>query len=152
MIKLIFFLFLPLTLLFFSCKTYNEEDKASFDDKINAYIEQEHIEGMVRSESGLYFKIIEPGEDRKIRYDDEVKFRYKGTLIDGAVFDDQTEDGQQFKVRELIPAWKEIMLELGKGAKVQLIAPPQLGYGDHDLEKIPKHSILIYELEIIEVI
>jgi FKBP-type peptidyl-prolyl cis-trans isomerase len=106
---------------------------------------------MTRTDSGLYYKIIDQGSERKIKYKDQVHFKYKGTLKDGTVFDDQMEAGQTFHVSELIAAWKEVMMELGEGGKCSLISPPQLGYGNYDLEKIPPNSILIYELEIIEV-
>jgi FKBP-type peptidyl-prolyl cis-trans isomerase len=36
-------------------------------------------------------------------------------------------------------------------AKVQIIVPPQLGYGNHELEKIPQNTILIYEIEIVNI-
>lgn len=142
----------PALLLFTSCKTYNEDDKSQFDTAIKSYIEENKIEGMQRSDSGLYYKIIEPGNDRKILYEDKVHFKYKGSLTDGTIFDDQTKEGQTFMLRELIAAWKEIMMELGEEGKAYIITPPQLGYGDHELEKIPQNSILIYEIEIVEVI
>ncbi len=145
-------LIFPVALILFSCKTYNEDDKTEFDEKISKYIEKNKIEGMQRSDSGLYYKIIEPGSDRKILYEDEVHFKYKGKLTNGTVFDDQTKEGQTFKLRDLIAAWKEIMLELGEGGKAYIITPPQLGYGDHELNKIPQNSILIYDIEIVEVI
>lgn len=143
------FPFLTLVLLMTSCHTYNDQDKEQFDQKIQSYLKKKHIT-CKRSDSGLYYKIIEPGNGDYIKFQDEVTFTYHGTLIDGTVFDDQTKP-VSFKVRELIAAWKEIMLELKPGAKAFLVAPPQLGYGDHQLDDIPQHSILIYDIEIKEV-
>jgi FKBP-type peptidyl-prolyl cis-trans isomerase FkpA len=37
------------------------------------------------------------------------------------------------------------------GAKVQIIVPPQLGYGNHELDKIPQNTILFYEIEIVDI-
>jgi FKBP-type peptidyl-prolyl cis-trans isomerase len=51
-------------------------------------------------------------------------------------------------VKDLIGAWKEIMLELKPGATAFLIAPPYLGYGQHELDDIPANSILVYTLTI----
>ena len=40
------------------------------------------------------------------------------------------------------------MLELKPGAKVQMIVPPSLAYGNRDLDDIPPNSILYFEMEI----
>jgi FKBP-type peptidyl-prolyl cis-trans isomerase len=132
-----------------SCQTYSDQDKEQFNQKIESYLKKKHL-NCKRSDSGLYYKIIEPGKGDYIKFQDEVTFIYHGTLIDGTVFDDQTKP-VSFKVRDLIAAWKEIMLELKPGAKAFLVAPPQLGYGNHQLDDIPQHSILIYDIEIREV-
>lgn len=146
--KLLVF-FLPLALL--ACKTYSDDDKANFEAEIKSYIKENNIEGLSRSGSGLYYKIEQQGADRTIQYKDRVHFKYVGKLTNGKEFDNQLAEGQTFYVQELIPAWKEIMFELGEGGKAYIISPPHLGYGDHELEKIPQHSILIYEIEIVEV-
>lgn len=148
--KSILFFLIPIALL--SCRTYSDEDKAHFDKEIEAYIKSKGLKGLERSESGLYYRIDDEGSERKILFKDQVHFKYKGTLTNGKVFDDQTKEGQTFYVQELIGAWKEIMLEIGEGGKAFIIAPPQLGYGNHQLDKIPQNSILVYELEIVEVI
>ena len=145
--KLTFLLFIPI--LIASCQTYNDQDKQQFDKKIQAYLKKKKI-SFTKSDSGLYYKILEPGNGEYIKFQDEVSFTYHGTLIDGTVFDDQKKP-VSFKVRDLIAAWKEIMLELKPGAKAFLVAPPQLGYGDHQLDDIPQHSILIYNIEIKDV-
>jgi FKBP-type peptidyl-prolyl cis-trans isomerase FkpA len=143
---------LSLPLILFSCRTYSEDDKKQFDQEIESYIKKNKIAGLTRTDSGLYFKILEPGQPEKIKFRDQVHFKYIGKLTDGTVFDDQMKEGQTFQVQELIAAWKEVMLELGEGGKAYLITPPHLGYGNYDLDKIPQNSILIFELEIIEII
>jgi FKBP-type peptidyl-prolyl cis-trans isomerase len=136
-------------LTLFSCTTYSDQDKKQFDKKISSYLKTRKIKCQ-RSDSGLYYKILEKGTGDYIKFQDEVSFTYHGTLIDGSVFDAQKKP-VSFKVRDLIAAWKEIMLELKPGAKAFLVAPPQLGYGDYKLDDIPPHSILIYTIEITDV-
>ncbi len=140
-----------LTLLLFTavlvgCKTYNEEEKQSFDGEIKTYLEKKGIT-CKRSDSGLYYKITEPGEGRNIHFEDIVSFSYTGSFINGQKFDQQKKP-VEFAVKDLIGAWKEIMLELKAGAKVFLVAPPQLGYGEHELDDIPANSILVYEITV----
>lgn len=145
------FLYLILSLFILaSCSTYSDDQLNEFDKEIKSYLKKESIE-CNRSSSGLYYKIIEQGEGRNIQFTDVVSFKYKGSLLDGTVFDDHSEEAVEFKVKELIGAWKEIMLELKEGGKAFLVAPPQLGYGTNKLEKIPESSIIVFNLEVIEV-
>lgn len=137
-------------ILFSACgPTYSEEEKSDFDIQIEKYLKENKKE-CIRSSSGLYYKIIEQGKGRKIKYTDKVAFTYKGELLDGTVFDNQTEP-VEFDVNILIAAWKEIMLELNEGGKAFLVAPPQLGYGTHELDDIPPNSILVFTMEVKEV-
>ena len=136
-------------LIFSSCSTYNDDQLDSFDKQIKDYLSKKKIDCQ-RSESGLYYKILDEGEGNLIRFQDYVSFTYKGEFLSGEVFDDQKEP-VEFEVRQLIGAWKEIMTELKPGAKVFLVAPPSLGYGDRQLDDIPANSILVFNMEIVGV-
>ena len=141
--------FLLIFVLMVGCKTYNEQDKQYFDQKIQSYIKKNKLK-MEKTDSGLYYKIIEEGEGNPILFTDEVSFTYTGKFMNGDVFDKVTKP-VKFQVKQLIGAWKEIMLSLKPGAKAYLIAPPQLGYGDKQLDDIPANSILIFEMKVIKV-
>ena len=138
-----------LLLTFSGCKTYSDDELSSFDKQIESYLKKNNIECQ-RSSSGLYYNIINEGEGRTIQFKDVVSFKYTGKLLDGTLFDKKTKP-IEYKVEQLIGAWKEIMLELKEGGEAYLISPPQLGYGTHDLDDIPSNSILIFEIEVIEV-
>jgi FKBP-type peptidyl-prolyl cis-trans isomerase FklB len=129
-----------------SCHTYSEDDKRGFDQQISTYLTKKRIE-CTKSPSGLYYKILEPGKGEYIQFQDVVSFSYKGCFLNGEVFDHEKKP-VEFKVKDLIGAWKEIMLELKPGAKAFLVAPPHLGYGDRQLDDIPPNSILVFEMEI----
>ncbi len=145
------YLSIVIGLIVVSCKTYSEDQVDAFDKEIKAYIEKNSLD-CERSNSGLYYKIIDEGEGRKVKYKDIVRFTYEGKLLDGTVFDAKTEEPVEFQVSDLIAAWKEIMLDLNEGGKAYIISPPQLAYGDRELDDIPANSILIFSLEIVEVI
>jgi len=132
-----------------SCSTYSDQEKDDFDEKINTYLGEKGIETK-RSESGVYYKIIEQGEGRKVLFKDVISFKYRGELLNGLVFDEQKEP-VEYRLGQLIACWKEVILELNEGGKAFLISPPQQGYGNHELEDIPQNSILVFELEVVEV-
>ncbi|NRA11127.1 MAG: FKBP-type peptidyl-prolyl cis-trans isomerase [Crocinitomicaceae bacterium] len=132
-----------------SCGTYSDEQMKEFDTKIQSYLKKNNIE-CLKSSSGLYYKIIEEGEGRKIQYTDVVSFKYSGRLLNGKLFDDR-KDPVTFEVSKLIGCWKEIMLNLKPGGKAFLVSPPQLGYGTNNLDDIPKNSILVFEMEVVSV-
>lgn len=144
------YIFAILTLVIFSsCSTYSDKEINEFDTEIQAYINEKGIE-CERSESGVYYKIIEKGDGKKVQFKDIISFKYRGELLNGLVFDESKEP-VDFKLSQLIACWKEVLLELNEGGKAFLVSPPQAGYGNHELEDIPKNSILSFELEVVEV-
>ena len=132
-----------------SCSTYSSEELKNFDSEINKYIKDNKLE-LIKSNSGLYYNILEKGKGDFIQLTDSVSFKYEGKLLSGEIFDKQTKP-ITFNVKDLIAGWKEIMLKLKPGAKVFLIVPPHLGYGTHDLDDIPASSSLVFNMEIIDV-
>ena len=142
--------FIVILIVTASCgQTYSHEEKNKFDTKIEAFLNRKKI-NCDRSSSGLYYKIIAPGVGDIIQLKDEVTFKYKGSLLNGKVFD-TVQEPVTFPVQSLIGAWKEVMLYLRPGGKAFLVSPPQLGYGQHDLDKIPPNSILVFEIEVVSV-
>lgn len=137
--------FLLLTALV-ACKTYSDEDKKNFDLQINQYLKNEQLKCQ-KTASGLYYKIIQPGKGEYIKFQDIVSFSYRGSFLDGKLFDKQVKP-IEFPVKELIPAWKELLLEMKPGAELIMVVPPHLGYGNNELDDIPPHSILVFEMKI----
>ncbi len=147
--KIIFALF-SLSLVLSSCMaTYSETDKTEFDKQIKKFLKDKN-KSCERTDSGLYYEIIEEGEGDYIGFQDIVNFKYKGTFLDGSVFDEQKEP-VQYKVSALIGGWKEAMMMMKPNSKAFIVVPPHLGYGDKSLSDIPPHSILVFELEVTDV-
>lgn len=143
------FLFLGLTLVFASCQTYSEQQLDSFDQEIQKYIKKKKID-IDASPSGLYFKVTKEGEGKLIQYTDSISISYTGKLLNGRIFD-YTKTPRTFAVRELLIGWKEALLSCKKNSEVIMIIPPQLGYGDHQLDDIPENSILYFEMKVNDV-
>lgn len=107
------------------------------------------------TESGLKYAIINMGEGPAVEAGKMITVHYSGYLTDGTLFDSSVERDEpiQFVVGQgqVIPGWDEGMLLLKKGDKARFIIPPQIGYGDMQLEKIPANSTLIFDTEIIDI-
>jgi FKBP-type peptidyl-prolyl cis-trans isomerase FkpA len=129
------------------CNTYSEEELSEFDQEIQTYIAQNNLK-CTKSNSGLYYQIKKEGVGSNIKYQDSIQFTYTSYLLDGTLVEDQKKP-VQFAVKDLIAAWKEIALLVNSGSEVLLITPPQLAYGEHELDDIPQNSILIFDMKII---
>jgi len=103
--------------------------------------------------SGLRYEIVKPGEGAFPKLTDTVKVHYKGTLIDGTVFDSSIERGEpvEFPLDGVIDGWKEGIQKINKGGKIKLYVPPQLAYGDEGKGGIPPSSTLIFEVELLDI-
>ncbi|MCU0788362.1 MAG: FKBP-type peptidyl-prolyl cis-trans isomerase [Verrucomicrobia bacterium] len=111
-------------------------------------------EGVVTLESGLQYKVLASGDGESAGPNDTVKVNYRGTLIDGTVFDSSYDRGQpaQFRVTGVIKGWTEALQLMKQGDKWQLFIPSDLAYGDRPQgDKIKPGSTLIFEVELLEV-
>ncbi len=110
--------------------------------------------GVVTLPSGLQYKIIREGKGPKPGPKDLVKVHYKGSLIDGTVFEDHlTGEPIPFFVNRVIPGWKEALQMMPEGSHWQIFVPYTLGYGTEysPASSIPPYSTLIFDLELVKV-
>ena len=102
-------------------------------------------EGTQQTESGLAYKIIEPGNAKKAVADqDTVWVDYKGTLLDGTVFDENKDIN--FTLNRVISGWSEGMKLIGEGGKIQLVIPGELAYGEYGTRGIEPNSTLVFDV------
>ena len=106
-------------------------------------------EGVETSESGLQYTIIEAGAEEKITPKDTVWVNYKGTLLNGDVFDEN--DSTMFVANRVIKGWTEGLCLLGEGGKATLYIPASLGYGERGTRGIEPNSTLIFDVEVLKV-
>ena len=99
--------------------------------------------------SGLQYTIIAEGAAEKIGPQDTVWVNYKGTLLDGTVFDEN--DSTQFVANRVIKGWTEGLGLLGEGGKATLYTPAKLGYGERGNRSIAPNSTLIFDVEVLKV-
>jgi len=102
-------------------------------------------DGAMQTESGLAYQIIEPGNDKKAVSDqDTVWVDYKGTLLDGTVFDQN--DNINFTLNRVIKGWGEGLKLIGEGGKVKLVIPGNLAYGEFGTRGIEPNSTLVFDV------
>ena len=99
--------------------------------------------------SGLQYTIIAEGSSEKIELTDTLLVNYKGTLLDGTVFDEN--DSTSFPLTNVIRGWQEGLTLVGEGAKIKLFVPANLGYGPRGTGNIKPNSALIFEVEVLKV-
>ena len=99
--------------------------------------------------SGLQYTIIEEGSSEKIQLTDKLLVNYKGTLLDGTVFDEN--DSTEFELNYVIRGWQEGLTLVGEGAKIKLYVPAKLGYGSRGQGLIKPNSALIFDIEVLKV-
>ncbi len=117
----------------------NTEKGAKF---IESFLQEE---GAQKTESGLAYKIIEPGNDKKAVSDqDTVWVDYKGTLLDDTVFDENKDIN--FTLNRVIKGWAEGLKLIGEGGKVKLVIPGDLAYGEYGTRGIDPNSTLVFDV------
>lgn len=110
--------------------------------------------GVVETESGLQYIIVEPGDEAlKASAKDTVLVRYKGTTLDGEVFDEVTADAEPIRLlmNRVISGWTEGIQLVGKGGKIKLFIPAKLAYGERGNQGIEPNSTLIFDVEVCDV-
>ncbi len=99
--------------------------------------------------SGLQYTIIAEGAGEKIAPNDTVWVNYKGTLIDGTVFDQN--ENTEFVANRVIRGWTEGLGLLGEGGKAVFYIPSDLAYGDRGNQAIQPNSVLVFDVEVLKV-
>ncbi len=106
-------------------------------------------ENVSTTASGLQYTIEAPGADYKVAPQDTVWVNYKGTLLDGTVFDEN--QNMDFVANQVIAGWTEGLGLLGEGGKATLYIPSELAYGERGNRSIAPNSVLIFDVEILKV-
>lgn len=110
--------------------------------------------GVKTTTSGLQYEVVRKGNGATPTEADSVTVQYKGTLIDGTVFDSSYERGAptSFTVNNVVPGWREGLMLMKAHGKYKLYVPANLAYGEQGAEpKIGPNTTLIFEVELMDV-
>jgi peptidylprolyl isomerase/FKBP-type peptidyl-prolyl cis-trans isomerase FklB len=112
--------------------------------------------GVVTLPSGLQYKVVASGPKTGVtpKPQDMIKVHYEGTLTNGEVFDSSYQAGAPMTARlgQLVPGWVEALQLMRKGDSWMLYLPPELGYGDRAAGPIPPGSVLVFKIELLDVL
>ncbi len=117
-------------------------------------VSDESEPGYSTTASGLKYRIVRAGSDKKPGPQDSVTVHYRGTLEDGTEFDSSYKRGEtiSFPLGGVIPGWTEGLQLVGEGGEIELIIPSELGYGDQGSPPvIPGGATLHFKVELFKV-
>lgn len=124
-------------------------------NKANKFLEEnKKKDGVIVTPSGLQYEILKQGKDNKNpKETDKVKVHYIGTFIDGIVFDSSVDRGEPatFPLNGIIPGLTEGLQLMTIGSKFKFYIPPNLAYGEESTSLIPPNSLLIFEVELLDI-
>ncbi len=134
-------------------KMQAEKSKPRIDSGTNFLAKNKTKPGVLTTASGLQYEVITEGTGDKPTAADSVTCHYRGTLLNGTVFDNSYDRGQPitFSLGGVIPGWTEGLQLMSVGSKYKFYIPYTLGYGAFDYGPIPGGSLLIFEVELLNV-
>ena len=103
------------------------------------------------SANGVYYKILQEGNGDFVTLNDTLVVNYKGQLLNGFVFDESKTKPAVFPLKRLIKGWQIGLPFCKQGGKIRLIIPSALAYSIRNLGIIPPNSILIFDIEVLEI-
>lgn len=110
-------------------------------------------EDILSTPEGVLYRVVEQGDGKSPGPNDVVSVYYKGSLIDGKTFDDNTAQGypDSFRLRELIASWQIMLPRMREGDRYILYIPASLGYGARSDSDIPGGSTLVFDITLVKV-
>lgn len=145
---------LPILLVAFSlssCAKKKAEKQAAEDEEIiQQYIADNNLNATATG-SGLYYVIDAQGTGAGCTSASTVTVAYKGYYTSGSVFDESSAQGVEFPLSGVIKGWTEGIPYFKEGGTGMLLIPSALGYGKSGRGSIPPNSVLIFDIELIDV-
>lgn len=108
--------------------------------------------GVVTLNSGLQYVVLNEGSGPKPSAADAVSVHYRGSFINGKIFDSSYERGKPhvFPINRVIPGWSEALQLMRVGDKWQLFVPHYLAYGEAGFgNEIGPCTTLVFEMELL---
>lgn len=110
-------------------------------------------DGVMTTDTGLQYEVLEEGNGSKPTAEDDVKVHYTGELLSGEVFDSSRDRGQPvtFGLNQVIPGWTEGLQLMSEGSRYKLYIPSDLAYGPGGNRGIGPNETLVFDVELLEI-
>lgn len=141
---------LAFSLVLGACKKVDQDELD--DSRIQQYLTDNNITNATKHNSGIYYTISDSGFGGNPDINSTVTVYYRGTLLDGTEFDAAQAPSSPltYPLASLIPGWQIGIPLFQKGGQGVLYIPSSLGYGERGSGDIPKNSVLIFEIELVD--
>ena len=108
---------------------------------------------VVTTKSGLQYEMISEGKGEKPKPESIVLIHYKGSLLDGTVFDNtyDRKTPAHLSMINVVDGLQEGLMLMKEGEKARLVIPSDLAYGNSDVQAIPAGSTVIFDVELVKV-
>ncbi len=116
---------------------------------IDEYLDESEIDHEV-NESGIRYVVSKTGTGNSPATNKTVSVRYKGTFLNGVVFD-SNETGATFTLDDLIEAWQIMIPTMKLGGKITIYAPSRYCYEAKGNSIIPPNTTLVFEIELLQI-
>lgn len=109
-------------------------------------------EGVQKTKSGVLYRVITPGTEAKYdaeKHGDnaEAVLTYKGSLINGTVFD-EAKSAVTLPVNQVVPGFSEVLKMMPIGAEWEVVIPSEQAYGEQAPSVIGPCSTLIFNIKL----
>jgi FKBP-type peptidyl-prolyl cis-trans isomerase FkpA len=139
-------------LVFSACKKTTSTEQAKIDEEIIVKYISDNSLTATATGSGLYYVMDEVGTGTACNSNSTVTVKYKGYFTNGDIFDQSETTGATFGLQQVIKGWTEGIPYFKEGGKGRLLIPSALGYGVDGSSSIPKNSVLIFDIELLDVL
>ena len=139
----------------------NIREKSKKEGEANLKLADEFLDNNVKENpdiketpTGLQYRVLTEGNGESPKKTDRVKVHYVGKLMDGSEFDSSIERGEptEFALNQVIKGWTEGLQLMKVGSKYEFFIHPNIAYGQRARPKIPANSVLIFEVELLDII
>lgn len=137
-------------------KIVNMANKEEYKQINIDFLKKKRLEdGVSHLLKGVLYKVIKSGEGKGlVTPGSVVSCYYKGSLINGTVFDNTFGQGyaEALRVRDLIDGFQIALLGMHIGDRWEVYIPATVGYGEKRMDQIPGNSTLVFEIEVVNVV
>ena len=119
------------------------------------FIENQAQEGINVIEKGLHYAVLNSGDinSKSPELSDTITAHFHGTLTDGTFFLSSVESNEPLTIQlsGLIEGCQKVISLMKVNDKWRVYIDPSMAYGDEGRPGIPSNSILVFDIELLDI-